>query len=421
MMDGTERDWPAERDSEQLIIAAALSDNSLAITLDLAPEEFGDALHQRLWGHARAVVAAGRAFSIGPIVKQMPELEAYLRMLIDSAAYAKHFADVPMCVKIVKEAALRRRLRELALGLAEQLEDPSETPEELLAAFIGGAGKMAARPTSRTKRAVAERIVRDLMRPAPYFETGLAGLDRAIGGGAFAGKLYGFAARKKVGKTALLGTISHNLNRRGVPHGYICLEMSDVEIEQRNMARDLGINPIQFLTRQMQGLDRMAADYAARVGDCTVFEHRPGASLDELRAIAGNMVTNHGVKGIIWDYWQLVGGKPKGESEEYHLRNAAQWFADFCRTHEIFGLTAAQENQTGNTRGGEGLKLACDIYFTLHREKSSPLAWLEMEESRYVLYANVGSEAEPGLILNPKGVFFEDPALPAEQVANLPL
>jgi hypothetical protein len=71
-------------------------------------------------------------------------------------------------------------------------------------------------------------------------------------------------------------------------------------------------------------------------------------------------------------------------------------------------LTAAQLNQDDNVRGGEGLKLAADAYLVLHREKEDPGAWLEMQESRYTLYANVGSETLPGLWLHKQGPHFSD-------------
>ena len=60
-------------------------------------------------------------------------------------------------------------------------------------------------------------------------------------------------------------------------------------------------------------------------------------------------------------------------------------------------------NRSGNTRGGEGLKLAADQYCTLHRNKGDQGAWLEMEESRYTLYTNVGSANHPGLWLSKTG------------------
>jgi hypothetical protein len=46
------------------------------------------------------------------------------------------------------------------------------------------------------------------------------------------------------------------------------------------------------------------------------------------------------------------------------------------------------------------------MYFTLHREKDQPGAWLEMEESRFTTYANVGDEVYPGIWLHKRGPHF---------------
>jgi replicative DNA helicase len=191
-------------------------------------------------------------------------------------------------------------------------------------------------------------------------------------------------------------------------HLFIALEMSPAEIEQRNAARELGINSIVFLKEPTKDLARRVADYASAVSDSALYESAPGASLDEVRRMVSRAVVTHGIKGVILDYWQLVGGKAAKETEECHLRNVAQWLADACRKHGFWCLIAAQQNQEGNSRGGEGLRLACDAYFALNREKGADGAWMEMQESRYLPYQNIGSETVPGLWLNHHGPFFQE-------------
>ena len=99
-------------------------------------------------------------------------------------------------------------------------------------------------------------------------------------------------------------------------------------------------------------------------------------------------ITGKNIKGVIVDYLQLVTGKSNSDTEEYHLRSVSQWLADVARREGIFVLVATQVNQDGNARGGEGIRLACDQYYTLHREKNSDAAWLEMGESRYTKWAS---------------------------------
>jgi replicative DNA helicase len=57
------------------------------------------------------------------------------------------------------------------------------------------------------------------------YSTGLARLDRAMGGGMAQGRVYGIVAPAKAGKTMLAGTISNALVANGVCHAYLCLEM----------------------------------------------------------------------------------------------------------------------------------------------------------------------------------------------------
>lgn len=411
-------DGTAAREAEQALIGATFRDNSLAVTLELEAEHFGEPLCGRLWGMARGIVQRGDTFTVGAIVKQAPDLAGFVRYCVDLGAlggWHKHTVDG--YVAAVRDAYARRKIHGLASGLAEMIYDQDSSAEDLLAGFLQQTAGLASKDRSVSKRKLAERIVEDLRRPPVFYSTGLPSLDRVCAGGLWPGKTYGFGARKKVGKTVLLGTVSHALNHAAVPHLNILLEMSSEEIEQRNAAHELGINSIDFLTRRNEQLPQRMADYATSIPDHTIFIHKPGAALEEIFRMITRAVVDRGIKGVIIDYLQLIQGRQKGENEEQHLRNAAQAIADFCKTRGLWCIIAAQLNQDGNTRGGEGLKLACDLYFVLHREKDHEWAWLEMEESRYVPYRHVGEGDKdgkclvPGLLLNPKGPYFQDASL----------
>lgn len=416
-------------DTEQALIAAVLFDGRLMPHAEhVKPDDFGDLGHRRIWSATLAEYRSGHVPSWSLVRNRLAAEESleevggreYLLTLARNPVGAVDFM-VRDWALAVRGMALRRRYLALAEEITKRAKNMDRAPEEVIAETVGDLHRMTKEGTQagQTKRAVAEGIVEAIAKPLPRYSTGLVSLDEVLGGGLFASKLYGVAARKKVGKTILAGTISHNLNERGVKHLFIALEMSPAEVEQRNIARALRINSIAFLKRDMPSLPSRAGQYAVTVDDNMIYEAAPGATLDDLRGMVGRAIVQHGITGVILDYWQLVGGKAKNETEEYHLRNVAQWLADTCRKEGLWALVMAQVNQTGNTRGGEGLKLACDIYFTLHREKGSDGAWLEMEESRYVPYRSVGGELEPGLIMNHCGPFFEDAAgfVPGEDMA----
>lgn len=394
-------------ESEAIIIGSAFRDHAIALTLNLHPEDFENEVHARIWVMMAEAANAARRISVAQVAQVFPELASYLQKA--AAIAPSDHGDLPRHASAIRDAAARRRLKQIAAEISRAADDFEIQTEEIASQGIHEISLTLGAGRSRTKREVAASVVTALDKPNPCFATELPTLDSVWEGGLYSGRLYGIAARKKVGKTALLGTISHNLNRAGCKHLFIALEMSPEEIEQRNIARRHNFNSVRFLKRPVQGVIEPAADYATQVEDFTVYEHAPGASLEDVKRMVARAISYHKISGVILDYWQLVCGKGKGETEEYHLRSVAQWFADICRREKIWGLVAAQLNQEGNTRSGEGLRLACDMYMALHREKDSDGAWLEMQETRYTMYNDVGSESVPGLILNKHGPHFEDP------------
>lgn len=260
-----------------------------------------------------------------------------------------------------------------------------------------------------SNRDAAEQVVNAITRPPPFYPTGMPNLDRILGGGIYAGKLYGLAGRKKAGKTLLLATISKHLNIASVPHLFVSLEMTPLEIEQRNAAGHIGINPIVFLKKPTRALAEQVAEYQAQLPQNVWYEHRPGIDRDELLQLITRAQVRHGIKGVIIDYQQLVRGRKRDETQEQHQGMVAQDVADLCKRDSIFAVMGAQLNQEGNTRGGEGLRLATDAYLVLHREGTSRSGWLEMQDARYVPYRNVGSPDNPGVWLRNGSHFSEDP------------
>lgn len=402
-------------DIEQEFLGAMFHKPALiAQNASLRPEDFFHIGHQEIWRVLLEINAKDGAVSPGVVTLHIKgqfddgdALENYLGALVHNSCLPMY---APRHAAQILDLSKRRAAYELARDALNRVRNLDSPSDEAIAGIIGDLTRITGHGNRRTstKRQVAEGLVHSMTNPLPCYSTGIAKLDEVTHGGFYQGKLYGFAARKKVGKTILLGSISHNMNLAGTKHLFIPLEMSPDEIEQRNAARHLQFNSIKFLTRDVPDLPKRVASYSANIPDFMVYEHHPGASLDDIRAMISRHIVKNDIKGVILDYWQLVGGKAPRETEEYHLRNVAQTLADIARRENIFIATAAQINQEGNTRGGEGLKLACDQYFTLHREKDQAGAWMQMEESRYTIYQDIGSEDLPGLLLDKYGPHFKD-------------
>lgn len=320
--------------------------------------------------------------------------------------------------RLILDCYLKRRAMEiLDAGLA-RLSDPDEGADanQILLDTISETESLTAQGVSQVQsaREVRESIVADMGREVPCYSTGFRCIDIAMGGGLFAEKAYGIAARKKMGKTMLAGQISRALNHAGVPHLYLAGEMGPKQIEQRNMAMEMGINSLAFLGR------RPRPEFITRAGDHAVSapEHQgyvdaAGLTFERLRREVIHAALTRKIKGFILDYVQLVGGQPRGKSRAEHLEDICQWIADTCRKRKLFAIVLAQINQEGNVRHGEGLRLAFDQVYELKRDQGGDGlgAWLEMMDTRYTRWTPVGDETKPALFLNTSiGPHFEEPA-----------
>jgi replicative DNA helicase len=286
---------------------------------------------------------------------------------------------------------------------------------------------------------VIERIIKRMDEPLEVYPTGLPRLDKAMGGGLVAGKLYGIAARMKHGKTTLLGTISYNLATapEPTPHLYLCLEMGAEEIMQRMVARHCGFNSLNFLEGSKAAQNKASAVQAyADLRDRGLYfqtEHR--INVDALRSLIIRAALSGKVKGVVVDYLQLVTGQKRGQSTADHWDYVVQTLVETAKQYGLWVLVAAQLNREGEVRGGDGLLNACDMVMYLHKidaeywtdgqgrtfdKKGQEIfntqgmdprdrAWVEMRASRYTRLAQIGGPENPKLVfVDSQGPFIEE-------------
>ncbi len=413
-------------DAEQALLAAVLTNEAVysRVAGIVKPEDFADPLHGRIFWACGELVAKGKRPN--PVtLKNMFDQDGALKeiggaqYLIDLALSVVTVLGAEDFAHQVADLAGRRHtldvLEKTKARLLDFTLDSSQLVAEAMHRLPQGMGGSSSR--IRTKRQVREEIARYVDRPGIFYPTGIPGLDKILGGGFYAGKLYGLGARFKAGKSALSGSISHALNERNTMHGLVALEMTDMEVEMRDVARDLQVNSLRLMkgaaAEYPVGGDRVVKTIAD-INDATVYFSEPGATFDEIRAFVLQAISRYKITGFILDYHQLISQVDEG-TEERHLRMTAQTLAKMCRQFGLWCLLVLQLNQEGNARGGEGIKLACDAYMVLHREKGSDGAHVELEIVRYKEAEVWGSPTVPGLKMDPHGPHFRDEtAGPAE-------
>jgi replicative DNA helicase len=413
-------EMPYDLDLEAGILGALMHHNELHERLSfLVPDSFYSPHHAELYRMIIARIQDGKLANPLTLPETMQDDPEMQRMGGSKKYLGRCFAMATSFpveeARSLVEIHQTRELLEFAAKIQARLPERTCSPVDFAFEMIGECEKFI--DGSRDFQMVngddvMKNIIAGLTKTKAPTTTGLKQLDDAMGGGLYAGKSYGFAARKKVGKTILAGTISHNLARKGVKHLFICGEMSPEEIHQRTLARVGNFFPSAF--RSAYGEAPHFKEQLKRLQETDwgqkniIYRNAPGLTFEKLKRTFKQAVMQYGVKGIILDYWQLVGGKDGRKSQAEHLEEVAQWIADFGRKHGVWSITMAQINQEGNTRGGEGMRLAFDQVYKLEADDiTMPHRWLEMMDTRYTAWLDVGSKECPGLTLNMHGPYFE--------------
>lgn len=393
---------------EQQLLGAMLTKPELFIKLNnLRADHFYDEFHQEIYSQGLAIATDGK--TVSPIL--LGEKLGQKQYLMSLVAVSIHVINPEDYADEVSSMYASRKLIFAILDAKSELSE-GKVPSEVGAALSGQINTVLENRIGNTIRDdydITEEIIEDMTKDVRPISTGMVRLDKCMGGGFHPGMSYGFAGRKKMGKTILASTISYNLNEAGVHHLFIACEMGSKQIHQRNIARGCDIYASTFRNKEYQTPEVMQRikEFQSNSNQCIHYMDAPGLTFDGLKQAVSMAMYKHKISGFILDYWQLVGGKPKNKSTSEHLDEVAQWIADFCRKHGLWSMVMGQINQDGNTRGGEGMRLAFDQVYQIHRpDVSMPGAWLEMMDTRYTTWNNLGSKDEPGLEIAEKSPYF---------------
>lgn len=316
-------------------------------------------------------------------------MQDYVTSLIESVI-STSFDTLSGYVDALRSLATKRRVVETISRINSHIADMSS--DEINADLSNLILRNSKADDILSESQVREKIIDAMSRPANCYPTGLDDLDIAMSGGLFAGYTYGICGSEKSGKTTFAHTISHNLASSGHKHLYVALEMGSVQIEQRNIARGIGVNSMRFIDRPDQIASKVMS---TPITGCKFFYDAPGATVHDILSKAKAAQLKYGITGFIVDYWQLIEGQGQRDSEERHLRFVAQTLANFSRKSGLWCLILAQLNKDGQLFGGNGLRKACDQLFFIEQPEAlscESMRWLRMDASRYTPRNDIGND-----------------------------
>lgn len=399
-------------EAEQALLGRLLTQNSCWYSLEeLKAEHFAEPIHQEIYAEISRAIESGieaTPITLNHKFNTKKDGENYLMRI---AASSLHVINPLDYARLIIEMHTRRVIIDKCLTAASTASDitDAKNPKEIIEGLLLDLTSIDNKANLLTEAQMWEKLLDRLKAPSVCFPTGIEKLDKAMSGGVIAGMVYGFLARKKTGKTMLAITLSDNLAECGAKHIYFALEMGSERIHMRSAARKLGINEAALMSDYGKSIDcaRRVAKQASEVKNTRIWRDAPGLTLQEMKREIMRAVRVAGISGFILDCWQLVGGRKRGQSLSEHLDEVAQAIAELCAKYKIWAIVTAQENQDENTRGGEGLRLACDqMYRLVKEEETSDYAWLEMTDTRYTGWMDIGSKNSPALKLI-NGTHFE--------------
>jgi replicative DNA helicase len=320
--------------AEQQLLGILLTDNRYHehVADIIKPEDFGNALHGRIYALIGELLTSGKAADPPTI---MPFLEAdedlkkaggtqYIIKLIQSVVtrlnaphYAETIADlsrrrqvVALAQEAIKDAA-RPDPKRSAVDIADSLETGLiEVINSTQRSAPQRVGTLAQQSIMRTQQAYQDG-------GAPVVDTGLTDLDTVLKG-LGVGNLVVVGGRPGMGKSAWGANLLFNAARAGIPGMMFSLEMTGEELTQRWIAGMTGIPTDKqrhgkIEPDQWQDL----VDAQAELEKLPIWvDEQQRLSVGQLRARTKRLKRRHGIRVIVVDYLQLMAGDRTARMEK---------------------------------------------------------------------------------------------------------
>jgi replicative DNA helicase len=351
---------PQNNEAEQEVLGAILLDNSAIAKIDLTTEDFYKKSHSILY---RAMLSLHTdntpidLITICEILKKDGTLEqiggiSYLSTLVSLTPTA---ANIKVHADIVKEKAIKRRLRSLCLETIGNIEEQSL--DDLLGYLRHGTAQMV---TGRggdiiTTAEIATELLEFVERRRKHrnelsgIKSGFTELDR-ITDGFQPGDLIIVGGRPSHGKSIFATTCAEN---SGEPVGVISLEMGPHQMGIRTLSSLSKVEIWKLRKGLFFDTDWPSIhDALSRLSKIKMYFSF--TSFDELqieRAIT-QMVERYGIKMLIVDYLQLTkGATPKKREQE--VAGVSRMLKLTAKAHNIPVMALSQLNRKVEEREGK--------------------------------------------------------------------
>jgi replicative DNA helicase len=320
-------------ESERQVLAASMQDLSAIMFIDGLPDEIWTLVkHKKIYGAIKDLVGKGVQTATVSLIESRLTDPLAARAVAD--LFKLETSNLEYHLGLLKEAKIRRDLKEAARKLAQNAANSNKKVEEVVSTHLQTMSS-AASPTSKFEFTAGEVIegAMDFIHDRMSNPGKLPGLDlgpkwrsttKALLG-LQNNRLYLIGAGPKVGKTTLgLNWAVISAVERKTPTLWINLEMSERDIAMRCLAMLSGISSLRVQagtldTKEKELIDSKAAEfYASPFHIFNAF----GMSVQEILGAIRKYVYMHSVQIAFLDYVQLLNVSGEMRGADYWERHS---------------------------------------------------------------------------------------------------
>jgi replicative DNA helicase len=253
--------------------------------------------------------------------------------------------------RLIRAAAIRRKLIDVATDLAECGWDPKSDVESGIAdgdkslrGILEGRAGTVAKPSQQIATDLVSRMTTPRARGLP---TGFFHLDKMLGGGLRPGQLVILAARPSVGKSAFAGNVAGNVARGGTAVLFVTLEMTDEELMLRLVSREARLTADEIMSGTLEEYNLDAAMRGVEVvANWPLWiDERAGRTMTQIAALARLHCSRDGVGLIVVDYLQLIQPDDRKANRQEQVASISRDLKLLARSLEVPVIALAQLNR----------------------------------------------------------------------------
>ena len=366
---------PQAIDVEENILGAMMLDEDSVIEImsSLTEEQFYKPEHRQIFRAIKDLNNKKQPVDIVTVSERLRQNgdfdaiggTAYLGALTSRIGSAAH---VDFYTKILIDKYIQRSLIKISNLTLKKSYDDTEPVDELLNSVQQSLFELSERNMTTREQKVGQIIkvklkqLEDIQNDPNAnvgINTGFYDLD-VITAGLHPSNLVIVAGRPGMGKTAFVVTMARNMAVKfKTPVAFFSLEQSSIELVERLLIAESGINPkkIKGSDRDMSDSEWMQLnDRIAALADAPIYiDETPGLSISDFRAKARRLVTA-GVKAIIIDYLQLMtGSKELRGVREQEVAEISRSLKGVAKELGVPVIALAQLNRAAADQSREGI------------------------------------------------------------------